>query len=266
MPSLLNDDHWIETGSGRLHARRWRTAADSNGLAPIVLFHDSLGCVALWRDFPERLAQTTGRCVVAYDRLGYGQSDPFPGKPGLDFVLEEARTGFPAVRQHLGIEDCVLFGHSIGGGMAIACAAAFPEACRALVVESSQLFVEQHTLDGIRDAQTFFAQPGQVDRLKKYHGENAQWALDAWIDTWFDPGFADWNLDAQLAQVQCPLLAIYGDKDEYGTLAHPARIKSGLRAPMTLQVMEGCGHFPHREQGEIVADVTARWLGGMTTE
>jgi len=105
-----------------------------------------------------------------------------------------------------------------------------------------------------------------VDRLKKYHGDNAQWALDAWIDTWSDPGFADWNLDAQLAQVQCPLLAIYGDQDEYGTLAHPARIERGLKTPMTLQVMQGCGHFPHREQGEMVVKVTACWLDDAISE
>jgi len=261
MTSIPNDEHRIETAAGCLHAKRWMAPDDeANARAPIVLFHDSLGCVALWRDFPERLVRATGCSVIAYDRLGYGRSDPYPGKLRLDFVPEEARVGFPAVREHFGIGDFILFGHSIGGGMAIACAAAFPRGCRALIVESSQLFVEQHTLDGIRDAQVFFAQPGQLDRLKKYHGDNARWALDAWIDTWFDPGFADWNLDAELQRVQCPLLAIYGDQDEYGTLAHPARIERGLKTPMTLQVMAGCGHFPHREQGEVVAEVTARWL------
>lgn len=253
----------IETPQGRLHARRWVVGGgQAPGHAPIVLFHDSLGSVALWRDFPERLVRATGRDVVAYDRLGYGQSDPYPGKAGLDFVQQEAHIGFPAVREQLGIDDFILFGHSIGGGMAIACAAAWPEGCRALVVESSQLFVEPHTLDGIREAEAFFARPGQLERLTKYHGDKAAWALRAWIETWFDPGFADWNLDAELQRVRCPLLAIYGDRDEYGSLAHPARIERGLTTPMTLRVMEGCGHFPHRERGDEVADVTARWLVG----
>ncbi|HRN62167.1 MAG TPA: alpha/beta hydrolase [Gammaproteobacteria bacterium] len=255
----------IPTPQGRLYAKSWSAGGDQgNDRAPIVLFHDSLGSVALWRDFPERLARATGRTVIAYDRLGYGQSDTHPGKLGLRFVHDEARVGFPAVREQLGIDEFILFGHSIGGGMAIACAAAWPEACRALVVESSQLFVEQHTLDGIRDAEAFFARPGQLERLEKYHGDKAAWALQAWIGTWFDPGFADWNLDAELQQVQCPLLAIYGDADEYGTLAHPARIERRLQTSMMLQVMEGCGHFPHRERGAMVADVTARWLEGVT--
>lgn len=254
-------DAWIPTPQGRLHARHWSAGdGDGDGRAPIVLFHDSLGSVALWRDFPERLVRATGHSVIAYDRLGYGQSDRQPGAQGLGFVLEEARVGFPAVRDAFGLDEFILFGHSIGGGMAIACAAAFPDACRALVVESSQLFVEPHTLAGIRDAEAFFARPGQLDRLAKYHGDKAAWALQAWIGTWFDPGFADWNLDAQLAQLRCPVLAIYGDQDEYGTLAHPARIERGLKTQMTLRVMEGCGHFPHREQGDIVADATARWL------
>lgn len=264
MSVLPTEDHRIQSASGRLHARRWIAPPGTGGArAPIILLHDSLGSVALWREFPAQLAQATGRSVVAYDRLGYGQSDPHPATQDLDFVLDEARVGFPALRAALGIDDFILFGHSIGGGMAIACAAAWPDACRALVVESSQLFVEPHTLDGIRQAEALFAQPGQLARLAKYHGDKAEWALRAWIDTWFDPGFAGFNLDAQLQRVRCPLLAIYADNDAYGTLAHPARIERELRTPMTLQVMEGCGHFPHREQGVAVAQVTASWLAAV---
>lgn len=200
---------WIPTPAGRLFAARWQPV-DATG-APIVLFHDSLGSVAQWRRFPALLAAATGREVIAYDRLGYGQSDPHPGTQGLGFVLEEARVGFPAVRDAFGLDEFILFGHSIGGGMAIACAAAFPDACRSLVVESSQLFVEPHTLAGICDAEAFFARPGQLDRLAKYHGDKAAWALQAWIGTWFDPGFADWNLAAQLAQLRCPVLVDAGD-------------------------------------------------------
>lgn len=261
MTPLPTDDCWITTAAGRLHARRWMAdSADSGERAPIILFHDSLGCVALWRDFPERLARATGRSVVAYDRLGYGKSDRHPGRLDSRFVQDEAQGAFQALRRQLRIRDFVAFGHSIGGGMAIACAAAWPGDCLGVVVESAQLFVEQHTLDGIRQAKGHFDQPGQLERLEKYHGDKAAWALSAWIDTWFAPWFADWNLDAELQRTRCPLLAIYGDHDEYCSLRQPERLGRVLTEPPTLQVMRGCGHFPHRERGDAVAQVTARWL------
>src|SRR5690606_22709508 len=135
----------------------------------IVMQHDSLGCVALWRDFPERLAIATGRAVVAYDRLGFGQSDPYPGQLEPDFVTQEAHGGFQAVRNALDIGSFIAFGHSVGGGMSIACAAAHPAACAALITESAQAYVEAHTLAGIRQAKAAFAEPGQLQRLEKYH-------------------------------------------------------------------------------------------------
>lgn len=261
MTSMPTDDTWITTAAGRLHARRWSADPTGSGeRAPIILFHDSLGCVALWRDFPERLARATGRSVVAYDRLGYGQSDRHPGRLGPRFVQDEARGAFQALRSQLQIRDFIAFGHSIGGGMAVACAAAWPDECLGVVVESAQVFVEQRTLDGISQAKEHFDQPGQLERLEKYHGDKAVWALSAWVDTWFAPWFAIWNLDAELQRIRCPLLAIYGDNDEYGSLRHPERIGRVLTEPMTLQVMHGCGHFPHRERSNEVADVTARWL------
>ena len=201
-------DDWVEVPEGRLFVRRWTPAASSEAAdqAPIVLLHDSLGCVALWRDFPALLAQATGRTVVAYDRLGFGQSDPHPGTLPPSFVSDEALGGFAAVKAHLqrqlGVDGFVLLGHSVGGGMAVACAAAHPDACRGLITESAQAFVEDRTLTGIRDAQIAFRQPGQIERLQKYHGDKAAWVLGAWIDTWLAEAFHGWTLDAQIRQVR----------------------------------------------------------------
>jgi pimeloyl-ACP methyl ester carboxylesterase len=258
MSSPAIQDIWIPTELGRLYARRWRPAAAPTDAAPIVLFHDSLGCVALWRDFPERLAEATGREVIAYDRLGFGQSDPHPGQLDEYFVVDEAQHGFRALRETLALERFVAFGHSVGGGMAIACAAAYPGACRALITESAQAFVEERTLEGIRAARASFAQPGQADRLRKYHGDKAPWVLFAWIDTWTAPSFADWNLDDELRRVACPVLAIHGDQDEYGSLRHPRRIASLSAAPVTLRIGESWGHVPHREhEAGVLAAVDA---------
>lgn len=249
----------VETGRGRLYAKRWRQGAGANNGVPIVLLHDSLGCVELWRDFPARLADTTGREVIAYDRLGFGRSDPYPGRLDRHFVHEEALS-FDALRQALGIERCVVFGHSVGGGMAVAIAAAHPEVCTGLITESAQAFREDRTVEGILAAKRAFEAEGQVDRLRRYHGDKAPWVLSAWIDTWLAPDFADWNLDDELRRVRCPVLAIHGDGDEYGSLAHPQRI-AALTAPHSaLEILPGCGHVPHREQADAVLSRVAGWL------
>ncbi|HJU38673.1 MAG TPA: alpha/beta hydrolase [Tahibacter sp.] len=260
---LLCEDMRIAAPDGRLFVRRWRDPdADDTADVPIVLLHDSLGCVELWRDFPEQLARATGRTVVAYDRLGFGQSDPHPGTLDAGFVRNEARTSFAALRDALRLDRFVLFGHSVGGGMAVACAAHFADACDALITASAQAFVEDRTVRGILDAKQAFAREGQVDRLRKYHGDKAPWVLSAWIDTWLAPDFAQWNLDDDLRRVRCRVLALHGDLDEYGSVEHPRRIASLAAGPARAVVLEGCGHVPHRERAGVVFETVAEWLAG----
>ncbi|MEX5342586.1 alpha/beta fold hydrolase [Pseudomonas sp. I2] len=258
MKDLIVSQHMIGTPQGRLFAQAW-TPTQARG-EPFVLLHDSLGCVALWRDFPAQLAQATGRRVVAYDRLGFGRSDAHPGHLRPGFVEAEAHEGFAAVRGHFGIDDFLVLGHSVGGGMAVGCAAAFAGQCRGLVSESAQAFVEPLTLDGIRAAQRQFAEPGQLQRLGKYHGDKAEWVLRAWVDTWLSEAFAGWSLDALLPRVHCPLLSLHGDQDEFGSPAHPRRITALAGGPSVMQLLPGCGHVPHREQPAAVLEAIGRFL------
>lgn len=260
MPDTAVDELRIDTDRGRLYAMRWTPAHRDAAAAPIVLFHDSLGCVQLWRDWPERLAAASGREVIAYDRLGFGRSDPHPGRLTADFVHDEAERDFRRVRDALALREFVAFGHSVGGGMAIACAARWPQPCRALVTVSAQAFVEDRTLHGIRAARDAFARPGELERLRKYHGDKAAWVLGAWIDTWLAPDFADWNLDSALRAVVCPTLVVHGDQDEYGSPAQPQRIVAQLRGPATPMLLPGIGHVPQRERPELADDI-ARWPG-----
>jgi pimeloyl-ACP methyl ester carboxylesterase len=253
-------DTFVVTPLGRLFVRTWHGGAVRADRAPIVLLHDSLGCVELWRDFPELLADATGRTVVAYDRLGFGRSDAHPGTLGFDFVTDEARTGLPAVTAAAGIERMVIFGHSVGGGMAVAAGAAFPEQVHAIVTESAQAFVEERTLAGIDDARSRLRVPEQLARLARYHGEKARWVLDAWTETWLAPGFASWTLDAELRRLRCPVLAIHGDQDEFGSVAFPQRIATLPPPPGEVLILEGCGHVPHRERTEVVLGSVAAFL------
>jgi len=261
-------DHRIATDRGALFARSWRPPhARPDADAAILLFHDSLGSVELWRDFPDRLAAATGRVVVAYDRLGFGRSDPHPGPLPPTFVRDEAATTVPLLRDALGAElglgRLIPFGHSVGGGMAVATAARLGDDCAALVTESAQSFVEERTLAGVRAARAAFAAPEQFERVERYHGAKARWVLDAWTETWLDPAFGGWSLDEDLRRVRCPTLALHGDDDEYGSVAHPERIGRLAGGPARVVVLEGCGHVPHREQPERVLDEVARFLAAV---
>jgi pimeloyl-ACP methyl ester carboxylesterase len=144
--------------------------------------------------------------------------------------------------------------------MAVVIAALQGEACRFLVTESAQAFVEARTLAGIRAAQAHFADAAHFARLAKWHGERARWVLHAWTDVWLDPAFAGWSLDPWLPQVRCPVLAIHGDRDEYGSNAFPERIAQGVSGPSQPALMARCGHVPHRERPDEVLQRVAAFV------
>ena len=251
-------DALVDVPGGRVFTRRWSVPVARH--APLVLLHDSLGCVALWRDFPLELAMACHCDVLAYDRLGFGKSSARKEKPSLQFIHEEAATFFPALQQALNLERFSLFGHSVGGGMALAIAALHPGACAAVITESAQAFVEERTKAGIRTAMQHFARPDQFAKLVRLHGEKAAWVFAAWTDIWLSPDFAGWNLDPYLGKIACPVLAIHGDEDEYGSLAFPRRIVAQVSGNAEQFILHGCGHIPHREQKMQVLRVCSAFL------
>lgn len=258
MRHVSTEQYWIDTLQGRLFAQCWNTEGTQK--AAIVLMHDSLGCVELWRDFPERLARACGRRVIAYDRLGFGRSDVCPGELPLSFVEDEARSGFQAVCNYFDLSQFVVFGHSVGGGMAVCCAASHSDRCKAVITESAQAFVEAATRDGIRQAERLFSEPGQFERLHRYHADKARWVLRAWVDTWLSTAFNDWSLDAQLRRVGCPMLALHGDRDEYGSTHQPERIAANAGGPVSVEILPDCGHVPHREYPDAVLTTVCAFL------
>ena len=252
------EDLFVQARHGRLFVRVWRGPEEAWHRAPLILLHDSLGCVALWRDFPARLAAALGRPVIAYDRLGFGRSDPHPGQLDVDFVRAEAEGGLRTVLEALAVHEFIAFGHSVGGGMAVGAAVALPGRCHALITESAQAFVEDMTRTGIAQAEADFQRPGQLEKLEKYHGAKAAWVLRSWVDTWLSPAFASWQLDDDLRRVRCPTLALHGDRDEYGSVLHPQRIAQLTGG--TAVVLAACGHVPHREHTEVVMATVREWL------
>ncbi|TYC67980.1 alpha/beta hydrolase [Stappia sp. BW2] len=263
MTSLLSGTVHVETqavpvGSSTVHVRIWTPEDHLPGKAPVLLFHDSLGCIALWRDFPERLALASGRTVIAYDRPGFGQSSALSDTLPASFIADEGRTVVPVLCEQLGLSRFVACGHSVGGGMAAHTAAQHPDRVTALVTIAAQALIEHRTLEGVREARTAFADPDAFDRLTRYHGAKARWVLNAWTESWLSPAFADWSLDDALAGVRCNTLAIHGALDEYGSPRHPEHIARSTGGQKV--VLPDTGHIPHRECPEVLVDTICGFL------
>jgi len=246
---------------GTLYVKSWSpTSTEANDRYPLLLFHDSIGCVDMWRQFPLALASKLQRRVIAYDRLGYGRSSARRDLPSARFISEEAEVYFPVVKARLGIREFATFGHSVGGGMAVVIASKYPQECQAVVTEAAQAFVEQRTLTSIAEAKIWFADPAELAKLARHHGDKASWVVRAWTETWLSAEFSDWNLRSELPAVKCPLLAIHGDRDEYGSMAFPEVLSSMTAGYAEKMILSNCGHVPHREQEEPVLEKTRKFL------
>ena len=259
MSRISTQEFKLEVPEGHVYARKWSPENPSFDV-PLVLLHDSLGSVDLWREFPQSLAKQLSRSVIAYDRLGFGKSAARTTLPSIHFIEEEATDYFPYIKQQLGIDRYLLLGHSVGGAMSINIAARDAD-CQGVITMAAQAFVEQQTISEIARAKTLFAQPGQLERLQKWHGENARWVLNAWTDVWLNPEFANWSLESSISDVKCPILALHGEEDEYGSVAFPEFIAGKSRGPAAMHVLKQCGHMPHKEKTEEVISSIRDFLG-----
>jgi len=225
----------------------------------LVMLHEGLGCVAMWRDFPEKLAAATGCRVVVYSRPGYGASDPHPQPRQPDYMHREAREVLPAFLAALDIERPVLVGHSDGGSIALIHAGSFPGAVSGVVVMAPHEFIEEETLAGIRVARKFWGSSDWPLKLARYHRDAAQVFSD-WNDCWLSPEFRDWNIEDCLPLIRCPLLAMQGEEDEYATMRQIEVIAEKVPATQLLK-LANCGHSPQRDQEAVVLAAIAGFVG-----
>lgn len=250
---------FIEIPSGQIYTKTW-TPHSHEKLSPIVLMHDSLGCVEMWRDFPQDLAIKLKRPVIAYDRLGFGRSSARAELPAASFIQDESRIFLTEILKALDIQDFILFGHSVGGAMALHGAKEFPKRCLAVVTMSAQAFVEEGTLDGIRAAKKGFEDPKTFEKLVRFHGRKSQWVLDAWTKIWLSEDFKAWSLRELMPQVKCPIFILHGENDEFGSQAFPdliAELSAGIKEK---KILSGIGHVPQRENPSLVIDLVDDFL------
>lgn len=248
---------FLTAGGKRLEYKCWGPAPDA---APtIVLLHEGLGCVALWRDFPEKLAAATGFGVMAYSRAGYGQSDATELPRPLDYMTREAVEVLPEVLDAIGFQRGVLFGHSDGATIASIYAGSIEDfRVRGLAVVAPHFFTEDMGLAEIAQAKVAYETTDLGAKLGKYH-KDAENAFRGWNDAWLAEGFKSWNVADVIDYLRVPTLAIQGTADQYGTKAQIDEIESRSYAPVDVLMIDDCRHSPHLEKPEAVLSAMAEF-------
>ena len=229
------------------------------GAPALILLHEGLGSIALWRDFPAKLARATGCPAVVYSRWGYGHSDPLAGPRGVDYMHREALETLPELRAQLGLDDAILIGHSDGASIALIHAGSGRWPVRALVLEAPHVFVEDVSITSIAAARTAYETTDLRQRLARHHAD-VDSAFRGWNDIWLNADFRTWNIEDALPGVRWPVLAIQGADDEYGTLAQLDATERGVAGPLERLVLPHCKHSPHRDQEELVLAAMARFI------
>ncbi|MFY9315746.1 MAG: alpha/beta hydrolase [Burkholderiales bacterium] len=243
MPQVAAAGHHLEYA--------WIDEGRAGAASPTLVFlHEGLGSIRQWRDFPQKVAAATGCRALVYDRYGYGNSDVLQeSRASVDFMHREALSVLPELLSRLGVQDPLLIGHSDGASIALIYAGTHP--VRGLALMAPHAFVEEFNLKSIRKIAAEFEASGLKEGLAKYHRDAAK-TFHLWSGAWLDPEFPQWNIEAYLPGIRCPVLAIQGEDDEYGTMAQLDAIARQVKGPCELVKLADCGHSPFKDQPEKV--------------
>jgi pimeloyl-ACP methyl ester carboxylesterase len=234
--------------------------------APLMVFlHEGLGSAGAWDGWPQALCAAAGCRGLVYSRCGYGRSQALPLAPGgwpVDYMEREARVVLPALFDALaidaGCERPLIFGHSDGATIALLYAAAFPQRVGALIVAAPHVVVEDIARERIGRLQASWGDGRLAERLARLH-DDPEAVFKGWSGCWLAPGFRDWDISADLDSITCPVLAVQGAQDQFGTLEQLERIKRHV-PQAELLVLDDCRHVPHEEQPQAVLDAVVAFL------
>jgi pimeloyl-ACP methyl ester carboxylesterase len=242
----------IDLDGRHLEVAWWSPGADA---APtLVLLHEGLGCVALWRDFPAKLAAATGCGVFAYSRFGYGGSDPTTLPRPMTYMHDEALQILPCVLDAAGVRRVVLIGHSDGGSIAAIYAGGVPDPRLAgVAMIAPHFFVEEFNIASIRSIKVNYEQGDLRTRLARYH-RDVEIAFRGWNDAWLDPRFRSFDITDYAARIRVPVLALQGADDPYGTDEQLRALECVVKAPLETRLIPGARHSPHLEASEATLD------------
>jgi pimeloyl-ACP methyl ester carboxylesterase len=227
-----------------------RIAAAADG-PTLVFLHEGLGSISQWRDFPAGIVAASGLPAIVYARYGHGQSDVLQQAHGADFMHREALEFLPELLRQLGIERPILIGHSDGASIALIHAGS-GHPVRGLALMAPHVFVEDISIEGIVAAKRAFEITDLREKLARHHRDPGR-TFYGWNDVWLSPEFRSWNIESFLPAINCPILAVQGHDDEYGSMAQVNAIARRAGGAVELLKLEQCGHSPQRDQPQIVA-------------
>ena len=253
---MLQTD-FIEVNGHTYHIQR---IIKDSSLPTIIFLHDSLGSVKLWRDYPEKLGEITNCNILVYDREGHGESSPFTISERPTNYLELGADTLHQIVTKLNLNQIVLFGHSDGGTISLWYAAKYPEHVIATIVEGVHVFVEEETLNGIREAKHALATTNLAERVAKYHGDKTNQLFEMWMETWLREDYRDWNIEKDIQAITTPILVFQGENDEFGTMEQVSKIEQNIKGDFTSYLIENCGHNPHKEQQEFTLEKSNEFI------
>lgn len=236
--------------------------------APTLVFlHEGLGCVSMWKDFPDRVVAATGLGALVYSRAGYGKSDPAELPRSLRYMHDEGLIVLPQILKQTGIKQAILVGHSDGGSIAIICAGGNGASCvQALILLAPHVFTEELNVKGIRAAAHNYRTTNLREKLARYHGERVDEAFWGWNDIWLHPDFWHWNIEEYLPAIRLPTLLIQGQQDQYGTRQQLTSIESQIGGPVRRVMLADCGHSPHQDQAEVTVAAMVAFVRGLGSQ
>lgn len=255
-PTLESNSAEVMVDGRRLETL-WLAPRDPSA-ATIVVLHEGLGSIALWRDFPVALAARTGYGVLVYSRCGHGASEMQAEKRPVTFMHHEGEVVLPELLHKVGIVRPILLGHSDGGSIALIFAGRYPDRTRALILEAPHVFVEDLSIKSIAAAKVAYETTNLRARLGCYHA-HVDATFWAWNDSWLNPQFRAWNIESYLGSIRCPVLCIQGEEDEYGTRAQVDTVVAKVPGAELL-MLPNCGHSPHRDQREATLAKMAEFV------
>lgn len=257
---LYPDDCFMFTADQRRLCGQWIGKRDGRPL--LIFLHEGLGSIPQWKQFPEVLCTACNLPGLVYERYGFGRSDALTEKRDVGYLEHEGNVVLPEVIQALSIDEpYILVGHSDGGSIALVYAAKKPSGLLGVITEAAHVFVEEITLEGIREARQFWnASSVLKSKLERYHWDHTETTFLGWNDTWQLPAFRDWNITSYLKDITCPLLVMQGIADQYGSEAQVEAIVAESSGPAIPCMVPEAGHSPHLEQREVVLSTMKNWI------
>lgn len=238
---------------------------------PTLIFANSLGTdFRIWRAVAANLVADFD--LVLYDKRGHGLSE----SPPLPYGMSDHVRDLVSLMDHLGIEDAVLCGVSVGGMIAQGVAAIRPDAIRGLVLcntaprigppqmwDARIASIQRGGIDAVADGimENWFSagfRQREGDQVAGYRNMVVRTPITGYLGTCIAIREADYSVTTPLLRM--PVLCVGGAEDG-ATPAEMVRTMADNIPQARFELIQQCGHLPSVEQPEILANLVSRFTG-----